>query len=776
MSFSSKKICQIVALLILASALLLSCKNGFFHSYESGQIEFTLPYCSSDSQAREAAGESYNFEITFVHTASGAKTVLKAKSGETVTLKDAAPGSYEITAQGFDPQGSLQCEGSATAEVQKGKTTSVELVLKLKRILRVWTKNADMRVILDTFFNEHQDYGYELDYKSFNDDEEYYNALEKALSGNAPNAPDIYFVEPHRIYDFVKGDYKDYAMPYENLGINTEQALDEAQIVSYIQTLGTDYTDLDNPVLKALGYQSTISFYAYNKELARNVLGTDDPAEVEKELFRGGDREGDITWNNFINKASTIKDNYTINVTSGPEYFAELLCGCGGVWYDPTDSSLLNLSQKRQDTLNAVVGLSNYTRQNDAWSEGWFNDMENGEVLGFFGPSWLVSYTLKGGDNVWGICRAPVDYYWGGYLALVNNRLAEKKKSFVKDFIYWYALDTSPNGLMYRIASREFDGYTDAVASLKVQEEVNQTVPFLGDSRMFDIYKEAALDFSINTNAGKYHNQICPIIIDSIYDIEFESYGTGKMQVDIANSTDLDLDADSINNLPNDITVSTANSNGIKFSSSDNPLYIKETSSEICAGFTNDVVSPYTMYYPFTEAGRWYFFEVNNYYCAVKAKGGMSCPVTWDEEYFGYENNWGESEYIDEEAEITNDGENKTLSFSINNKFADYITSNVSKMWLDSYGEWEGQVNWEELYNRNCKGDTNAPSYIPFPTDSQGSTEIVISGANYPNLNSIWSSASYFIYVAVDFQVDKYNNTYFRIPPIQSKNQHYYEP
>lgn len=759
----SKKVIHFASILFIGAALLISCKNGFFQSYEAGEIEFTLPYGKSQAQARDASGTSYNFEITFVHTSSNAKKVITGKSGDTITYKNAAPGKYQITAQAYDSAGLWEFDGTAEANVQKGRTTTVDLILR--RVIRVWTKNPEMHSIVETFFNEHKESGYAFDFKSFNNEEEYYDELVKALTTNPPDAPDIYFVEPHRIYDFVKGDYKDKAMPYENLGINTEQALNDAQIVSYMRTLGSDYTDPNHPVLKALGYQSTISFYAYNKELARSIFGTDDPVEVETKLFRGGDSEADITWNNFVNKAQDIDADQEydyVNVTTGPEYFAELLCGCGKTWYDPSNPSRLDIST-REDTLNAIVALGDYTRQNDAWSEGWFNDMTNGEVLGFFGPSWLVSYTLTGGDSAWGICRGPVDYYWGGYFAMVNNNLAAKKKDIVKDFIYWYALDTSPNGLMYRFASRSFDGYTDAVASLKVQEEVNKTVPFLGDSRMFNIYKEAAQDFTININAGKYHNQICSIINDSIYDMEFETYGNKKMQVDIANSTDLDLDASSINNLPNYVTAQTAGANGIVFTSSNHNLYIKETSSEICAGFVDTPTDDY-LYYPFTEAGKWYLFEVDGYFCAIKPEGGISCPVSWDEEYFGYENNWGESEYI-YDAEITDSG-NKTLSFLLDNKFSDYIhfSSNVTKKWLESYGEYRDGDDWKQLYYRNCKGNTDdTTSYITFPANSQSSTIIEISSIDE-------DPSSYFIYVAVDFQIEKYNNVYFKIPSIQSRD------
>lgn len=787
----SKKVIQVAGILLIGAALLISCKNGFFQSYEAGEIEFTLPYGKSQAQARDASGTSYNFEITFVHTSSNAKKVITGKSGDTITYKNAAPGSYDITAQAFDSVGTWEFDGTATADVQRGRTTSVDLILK--RIIRVWAQNEDLRGLLELYLGEHSDCGFTLDYKSFDSEEAYIAALKKALTSNDPNGPDIYFVESYRTYDFVKGAYKDYAMPYSNLGIDTETALNEAQILNYIQTLGTDYTESNRPVLKALGYQSTIGFYAYNKELATLYLGSDDPETVETKMFRGGQSGDSSSWSHFVEKAQSflydqayhldVHNDDTENLMAIPnlEFLQEVVLGSGESWVTGIDT--ISLSNTRSEAFLTAQELEYFTMGHYSWSDEWYNDMTNKAVLGFFGPVWMVDYVLEGGDDRWGICNVPTNYYQGGYFTLVNNKLAAKKKNFVKDFVYWLTLDSSTNGFMYRIASRQIDGITEAVASLRVQSLANDDETFLGDTNMFRVYKNAAENFIINRDAGKYHYEIMNILNEKSEPIlaEDSRIAPRLLQVVLANELGLEVNTSSINPYINGImTVTPDGSNGIKFTFSDNGYVVTEISSGILAGMKEMAGGQYNLYYPFTQAGKWYLFDIsktNSYIYAIKAQGGITCPVTWDEEFFGYEN-WGDSIYLPE-PEI-----HDSISYTFNNGFANFIhfSSNVTEKWLELNGQYHDNYSqdnpdtpyFQPFFSINCRGDLSNNFVIEFPTDPNSTTNFSFETQGTYTKNPR-PNERYYVEVGVDFQIDgtEFSNNYYRVPTIRSYTYNY---
>ena len=67
----------------------------------------------------------------------------------------------------------------------------------------------------------------------------------------------------------------DYTMPVADLGITDEDLKDQYQ---YTKDIVTD----SNGVLKGVSWQGCPGVLFYNREAAKEVLGSDDPAEVQK--------------------------------------------------------------------------------------------------------------------------------------------------------------------------------------------------------------------------------------------------------------------------------------------------------------------------------------------------------------------------------------------------------------------------------------------------------------------------------------------------------------
>ena len=123
-------------------------------------------------------------------------------------------------------------------------------------------------------------------------------------------------------------------------------------------------------------------------------------------------------------------------------------------------------------------------------------------VLGFFGPAWLINYTMApncGGAAVgegtygdWAVCESPVGFFWGGTWLLANNNSANKEA--VGEIIRWITLDSTEEGLQYMWANGTTfgeGGTKDTVASGVVMGMSDGSVDFLGGQNMFDVFVPA---------------------------------------------------------------------------------------------------------------------------------------------------------------------------------------------------------------------------------------------------------------------------------------------
>ena len=127
-------------------------------------------------------------------------------------------------------------------------------------------------------------------------------------------------------------------------------------------------------------------------------------------------------------------------------------------------------------------------------------------VLGFFGPAWLINYTIApncGGSKVgegtygdWAICNSPIGFFWGGTWILANKAAAKDKtkKAAIKTIIEWITLDTSTDGLLYKWANGTLNGEggtKDAVSSGVVMSKSDGKLAFLSGQNMFDYFVPA---------------------------------------------------------------------------------------------------------------------------------------------------------------------------------------------------------------------------------------------------------------------------------------------
>ncbi len=322
---------------------------------------------------------------------------------------------------------------------------------------------------------------------------EYQPALDAALQQGGDAAPDIFCAEAAFVLKYTQGDASKYAAAYKDLGIDVEAKIKEAAIAQYTIDIGTRG---DGQVV-GLGYQATGGAFIYRRSIAQDVWGTDDPAVIKEKLAG--------SWDNFFKTAEELKaKGYGI------------VSGDGDIWHAVENSSdagwvvdgKLTIDPKREAFLDLSKKLKDNGYHNDTqdWTDAWFADMRDAgakKIFGFFGPAWLINYTLGdncGGEKVgegtygdWAICEPTIGFFWGGTWVLANKDT--KVPASVGKFIEWITLDSSDTGLQTFWANGTLvdgeQGTKDAVGSSVVMGKADGTMDFLGGQNMFEVFAPA---------------------------------------------------------------------------------------------------------------------------------------------------------------------------------------------------------------------------------------------------------------------------------------------
>ena len=375
-----------------------------------------------------------------------------------------------------------------------------------KRELKVWAFTTEVPGMVTKYMELNPDFAAQYEMKESviaTTDGAYQPALDAALAGDEV---DMYAAEAAFILKYSQGEAAKYAAPYEDLGIDVDAKIKEAEIAQYTVDIGTNP---DGKVV-GLGYQATGGCFIYRRSIAKDAFGTDDPAKVKDEVGPG--------WEKFFEAAAKLKEKgYGI------------VSGDGDIWHAIENSSdtgwvvddKLHIDPKREEFLDLSKKLMDNDYHNDTqdWQEGWFADMAGtGKkgILGFFGPAWLINYTLKDncGDTFgdWAVCEPPVGFFWGGTWVL--GAKSSENKEAVGDIIEWITLDTSDTGLQYMWANGTFapnedgtPGTKDCVASGVVMAKSDGKVDILGGQNMFDVFVPAN-QFANGKNLTPYDEDI----------------------------------------------------------------------------------------------------------------------------------------------------------------------------------------------------------------------------------------------------------------------------
>jgi len=386
------------------------------------------------------------------------------------------------------------------------------------KVINVFAFTDEVPNMVQKYLDEHPDLGYTMNATIIaTTDGAYQPALDEALKAGGKDAPDIYAAEAAFVVKYCQGDAAGYAATYKDLGIDVDREIAASQTAKYAYEIGTRPSDGQ---VVGLPYQATGGCFIYNRTVAKEAFGTDDPEQINAII--GG---GTGNWDKFWDAAETLKSKGM-----------GIISGDGDIWHAIENSSekgwivdgKLHIDPKREEFIDISKKLKDNGYHNDTrdWQDGWFADMkEEGpqKVLGFFGPAWLINYTLgqNCGDTAgdWAICSSPVGFSWGGTWILANKDVSKAKKDIVKDIIYWITLDYTESGLQYAWANglMNENGTKDTVASGTVMAMSNGEMDFLAGQNMFD-YFVPANQYASGSNLTQYDETINSAWRDAVRD------------------------------------------------------------------------------------------------------------------------------------------------------------------------------------------------------------------------------------------------------------------
>lgn len=333
-----------------------------------------------------------------------------------------------------------------------------------------------------------------------NENNNYQDKLDEALlaqeSAAADDKIDIFLIEADYALKYVDSDY---SMSVADLGLTEDDLADQYQYTK-------DIVSVDG-VQKGSTWQATPGLFAYRRSIAKDVLGTDDPDEVQAKLS---------DWDKFDEVAVEASAKGYKMLSGYDDSFRTFSNNVSAPWVDGdkvvVDENIMKWVEQTKDFTD-----KGYNNKTSLWSPEWAADQgPDGKVFGFFYSTWGINFTLLGnsletpedeggakevGNGIFGdyaVCEGPESYYWGGtWLCAATGT---DNKDLVKDVMY----QLTCNADVMKQITLDTEDYTNNIPAMKeIAEDPDYGSAFLGGQNHIALFADAAEKIDMS-NAGKY--------------------------------------------------------------------------------------------------------------------------------------------------------------------------------------------------------------------------------------------------------------------------------
>ena len=255
----------------------------------------------------------------------------------------------------------------------------------------------------------------------------YQQKLDEALLNQANAAADdkidMFLAEADYIGKYVDSDY---TMDVTSFGFKNADTMYDYTIKAASDSKG---------VCKGVSFQCCPAAVIYRKSIAKDVLGTDVPEEVQAQID---------TWEKFDAVAAKAKEKGYYMTASFAETFRTFSNNCTSPWVDKDNKLQFDpqITAWMEQTKKYIE--NGYTLTAGVWDTEKTNEMfKTGKTMTFFGPAWYYNFCMTnamdekdGCVGDWCIVKGPQAYFWGGtwLLAATGSDNTEMLKDIFETF------------------------------------------------------------------------------------------------------------------------------------------------------------------------------------------------------------------------------------------------------------------------------------------------------------------------------------------------------
>lgn len=359
-----------------------------------------------------------------------------------------------------------------------------------------------------------------------NQDNAYQNRLDTLLleqeSKPADEKVDLFLVEADYALKYVGTDYTLDVM--NDIGLTEADVAGQYQYTKDIMTQNKD----GKKILKGVSWQACPGGLIYRRSIAKDVLGTDDPAEVQAKLNN---------WDMFNAVAADAKAKGYYMVSGYDDTFR--------IFSDNIKKPFVNGNKIQiDDSIKAWIKQTKeftdngYNNKANMWSaESWKGASKEGKVFGYFGPAWFIDFCLapatlddakapkeigNGSYGDWAFCKGPQGFSWGG--SWLCAAAGTDNKKLIKEIMYKLTCDKAT---MIEIAEQkgDFTNNEEAMAEVAKGSYKND---FLGGQNHIALLLDSAKSID-KSNIGPYDQGFVEKLQGS-----FADYYNGLVSEDVA--------------------------------------------------------------------------------------------------------------------------------------------------------------------------------------------------------------------------------------------------
>ncbi len=439
------------------------------------------------------------------------KRILTALLASAMILSVAGCGeTTPATTEGAETEAAgTEAAGTEAADTEAAETEAAETegdAAAEGKVLNIYCWNTEFQGLYNTYAADIGDAaGVTVNWViNANEGSNYQDKLDVALTNQASAAADdkvdMFLIEADYALKYTNSDY---SMNVMDLGITDA---DIANQYAYTQQVATA-----NGQLKGLTWQATPGLFAYRRSIAKEVLGTDDPAEVQAQLS---------DWTKFDEVASKMKAAGYTMLAGYDDAYRTFSNNVSAPWVVDGTLTVDENLWKWVDQTKTYTD-NGYHAGASLWDATWNGEQgPDGKTFGFFYSTWGINFTLLGnslatpeadggvaevGNGIYGdyaVCEGPQAYYWGG--TWLCAAAGTDNPTVIAEIMKRMTCDTAT---MKQITLDTQDYTNNSVAMNEIANDASYGSAFLGGQNHVALFAAAAPN--IDTSNMSAYDQLC---------------------------------------------------------------------------------------------------------------------------------------------------------------------------------------------------------------------------------------------------------------------------